>query len=209
MKRLAISLLAVLSVLSVAPAYGQKAFEFWPGAAYDSKIPTVRQVLGYEPGEKVTSHAGLAKYMDALAAAAPDRIKVFEYGQSWEGRKLIYAAVGSEANIRKLGEIKSTIQRLADPRKTPEAEALKLMAGLPAVVWLSYGVHGNEIARCGAIDCVSPAGRAQRQDCGRRAFEGGGADRPHAEPRRARPLRELFRTGAWPHTRPQPKRRRT
>src|SRR5450755_1637176 len=137
MKRFAISLLAVLSV---APAYGQKPFEFWPGTTYDSKIPTVRQVLGYESGDKVTSHAGLVKYMEALAAAAPGHIRVFEYGESWEGRKLIYAAVGSEANIRKLGEIKIAIQRVADPRKTPEVDARKLMAGLPAIVWLSYGV---------------------------------------------------------------------
>ena len=76
-------------------------------------------MLGYEPGDKVTSHAGLVKYMEALAAAAPARMKIFEYGESWEGRKLIYAAVGSEANIRRLAEIKSGIQRIADPRKTP------------------------------------------------------------------------------------------
>ena len=90
MTRLAILLLAVLSV---TPAFGQKPFEFWPGTVYDSKIPTVRQVLGYEPGDKVTSHAGLVKYLEALSAAAPSRIKVFEYGESWEGRKLIYGAV--------------------------------------------------------------------------------------------------------------------
>jgi hypothetical protein len=143
MTRLAFSLLAVVLA---APAYGQKPFEFWPGTDYDSRIPTVSHVLGYESGDKVTSHAGLVKYMEALAAAAPHRMKVFEYGESWEGRKLIYAAVGSEANIRKLAEIKSAIQRIADPRKTPEAEARKLMAGMPAVVWLSYGVHGNEIS---------------------------------------------------------------
>src|ERR1022692_3177094 len=109
MTRLAILLLAVLSV---TPAFGQKPFEFWPGTVYDSKIPTVRQVLGYEPGDKVTSHAGLVKYMEALSAAVPGHIKVFEYGESWEGRKLIYAAVGSEANIRKLGEIKSEERRV-------------------------------------------------------------------------------------------------
>jgi len=91
MTRFTISLLAVLSL---APAYAQKPFEFWPGTTYDPKIPTVRQVLGYEPGDKVTSHAGLVKYMEALSAAVPSRIKVFEYGESWEGRKLIYAAVG-------------------------------------------------------------------------------------------------------------------
>src|SRR5262249_57604291 len=70
----------------------------------------------------------------------------FEYGESWEGRKLIYAAVGNEANIRRLPEIKSAMQRIADPRKTPEAEAKRVIAGLPAVIWLSYGVHGNEIS---------------------------------------------------------------
>jgi hypothetical protein len=86
------------------------------------------------------------RYMDALAAAAPDRVRIFEYGQTWEGRKLIYAAVGSEANIRRLGEIRASIERIADPRKTPDAAARTITADLPAVVWLSYGVHGNEIS---------------------------------------------------------------
>ena len=50
------------------------------------------------------------------------------------------------ANLRRLGEIKTLVQRLADPRKTPEADAKRLIANLPAVIWLSYGVHGNEIS---------------------------------------------------------------
>ena len=137
----------LLTLLLVsAPLYAQKPYEFWPGASYDSKIPSFRQVLGYDAGEKITNHAGILRYMDALAAAAPTRMKVFDYGETWEGRKLIYAAVGSEANIRKLNEIKADVARLGDPRKTPEAEARKIMAGMPAIVWLSYGVHGNEIS---------------------------------------------------------------
>jgi hypothetical protein len=137
----AIALLALLT-----PLYAQKPFEYWPGAAYDPKIPTFRQVLGYDPGERITTYDGIARYMQALASAAPARMKVFDYGETWEGRKLIYAAVGSEANIRRLAEIRAGIEKLADPRKTPEAEARKLIASLPAVVWLSYGVHGNEIS---------------------------------------------------------------
>ncbi|MGB7721332.1 MAG: M14 metallopeptidase family protein, partial [Bryobacteraceae bacterium] len=133
-------------LLAIAPLYAQKPFEFWPGTSYDSKIPTFRQVLGYDAGDRVTSSEGIVRYMQALAAAAPNRLKVFEYGETWEGRKLIYAAVGSEANIRRLTEIRAQMQRIADPRKTPEADARKIMAGLPAVVWLSYGVHGNELS---------------------------------------------------------------
>jgi hypothetical protein len=133
-------------LLAIAPLYAQKPFEFWPGTSYDSKIPTVHQVLGYDAGDRVTSHAGIVRYMEALAAAAPTRMKMFDYGETWEGRKLIYAAVGSEANIKRLTEIRAQMQRIADPRKTPEADARKIMAGLPAVIWLSYGVHGNEIS---------------------------------------------------------------
>jgi hypothetical protein len=145
MRRVTNCLLWVV-VCAAGAAAQQNTYEFWPGTVYDSKIPTFRQVLGYDPGDKVTSHAGIGRYFDALAAAAPARIKVFEYGQTWEGRKLIYAVVASEANLRRVGEIRTAMQRLADPRQTPEAEARRLMAGLPAVVWLSYGVHGNEIS---------------------------------------------------------------
>jgi hypothetical protein len=136
-----------LGLLAVAAlCFAQRPFEFWPGEAYDSKIPTIHQVLGYEPGDKITSYAGLVRYMDALVEAAPTRMKMFSYGESWEGRKLVYAAIGSEANIRRLGEIKSEMQRIADPRKTSEADARKLIGSMPAIVWLSYGVHGNELS---------------------------------------------------------------
>ena len=136
----------VTLLLAFAPLCAQKPFEFWPGATYDPKIPTYRQTLGYDAGDRVTNHAGILRYMDALAAAAPARMKIFDYGQTWEGRKLIYAAIGSEANMRRLSEIQTSVERLADPRKTGEADARKIMAGLPAIVWLSYGVHGDEIS---------------------------------------------------------------
>src|ERR1700730_4633059 len=122
----------VLPVMLCATISAQTRFEFWPGTNYDSKIPTVRQVLGYDPGDRVTSHAGIVRYLEALTAAAPNHIRMFDYGETWEGRKLVYAAVTSEANLRKLAEIKTEMQRLADPRKTPETEAHRIMASLPA-----------------------------------------------------------------------------
>ncbi len=136
---------AVLLAILSWPLSAQSKFEFWPGSTYDPRIPTFRQVLGYEPGERITSHAGLLKYMEALAAATR-QVKIFEYAQSWEGRKLIYAAVGSEANIKRLDEIRAGMQKLADPRRTSDAQARKLISSLPAVIWLAYGVHGNELS---------------------------------------------------------------
>lgn len=127
-------------------AFPQAKFEMWPGATYDPAVPTVQKVLSFAPGERIAAPEELVRYFEALAAAQPNRVKVFDYARSWEKRRLIYAAIGSEANIRRLSEIQAGMKRLADPRKTPAAEAQKLMATLPAVIMLSHGVHGNEIS---------------------------------------------------------------
>ncbi len=134
-----------LLALSAASVFAQK-FEFWPGAQYEAGIPTVEKTLGFEPGTRHATPEEIVRYFEALAAAAPSRIKLFDYGRTWEGRRLFYAAISSEENLRRLAEIKAAQQRLADPRKTPEAEAKKLVASSPSVLALMYGVHGNEIS---------------------------------------------------------------
>ncbi len=96
-----------LGLLLVPGASAQSKFEFWPGTAYDPAVPTMRKVLGYDPGDRITSHANIGRYMEALAAAEPTRMKLFEYGKTWEGRKLIYAAIGTPENIKRLAEVKS------------------------------------------------------------------------------------------------------
>ena len=139
-------LLAATSLLLFAgPAFAQTPYEYWPGAKYNPAIPTIKSVLGYEPGERITSHAGLMTYLDALAKASP-RIKIYPYAQTWEGRKLVYAVIGSEENMRRIDDIKSTWQKFADPKITKPADAERLAPTLPAIVWLGYGVHGNEIS---------------------------------------------------------------
>ena len=139
MHRAAIFLLTLTALAQPRP-------EFWPGTAYDPAIPTHEKVLGYQPGDRISSHANLIRYLEALAAAAPTRIKLWDYAKTWENRRLVYAAVASEANLRRLPEIQAAMKRLADPRKTPPAEAAKLIDSLPAIIWLGYGVHGNEIS---------------------------------------------------------------
>jgi hypothetical protein len=134
-----------LSLVFLASAAARKV-EFWPGAQYDPAIPTFEKVLGFAPGAQHATHAGIVRYFEALSSAAPARMKVFEYGKTWEGRKLIYAVISGEDNIRRLAEIKANQMKLADPRKTSEAEAKKLMAAMPSILNLSYGVHGNEIS---------------------------------------------------------------
>ncbi|HEX3877349.1 MAG TPA: M14 family zinc carboxypeptidase [Bryobacteraceae bacterium] len=138
-----VALILVASALSLG---AQAKFEMWPGANYDPAVPTPKKAIGYDFGDRVSSHANIVKYMNALAAAEPNRMKVFEYGKTWEGRELIYAVIGSEANIKRLPEIRANMARLHDPRKTTPAEAQRIIANTPAILWLAYSVHGNEIS---------------------------------------------------------------
>src|SRR5438045_2031331 len=93
-------------ILLATTLFAQKrVVDMWPGATYDPAVPTIKKTLGYEPGERIAPHAHLMKYFEALAAAQPTRVKLIEYAKSWEGRKLIIAIVGSEANMKRLNEI--------------------------------------------------------------------------------------------------------
>jgi hypothetical protein len=117
---------------------------FAPGVTYDEAIPTLERVTGHAWGTEVSAHADVEKYLQALAAAAPDRVRLVEYGVSWQGRKLWYAIVGTPANVQRLARVKAGMQRLADPRGLADADAEALMRELPAVGWLANCVHGDE-----------------------------------------------------------------
>ncbi len=135
--------------LIVATTFSLSAYAddyFWPNADYDPGIPALKEVVGHGSGERITWHRDTVRYFDALAAAAPDRIRIFRYAETWEGRELIYAVITSPENMQRIDEIKANMARLKDPRSTSKAEAEEIIASQPAVTWLSYGVHGNEIS---------------------------------------------------------------
>ena len=48
--------------------------------------------------------------------------------------------------MKRLPEIRAAMAKLHDPRKTSPAEAQRLSANMPAIIWLAYAVHGNEIS---------------------------------------------------------------
>lgn len=146
-KRISILVLAV-SLLSASQIRANEPF--WPDAKFSSDVPTLRATLGYDHGEKITSPADIVRFLEALAEAAPDRTRLVQYAESWEGRPLHYFAVGSSDTINQLDKIKRGMQQLANPRGISESEAEALIEQLPAIVWLSYGVHGNEISSADA-----------------------------------------------------------
>ena len=137
-----LSMLFLMGILMVAPLWAQVR-EFAPGARYDRSIPTLRQVLGHEPGERITTPEQIGLYLRALHEAAPNRTRLIRYGQSWERRELQVLVVGSPERMAKLDEVKAGLKRLASGKAS---DVEQLVRDLPVVVALIHGVHGNEIS---------------------------------------------------------------
>ena len=109
-------------------------------------VPTPLKVLGYVPGTlgRLSYVADLNRYFDALAAAAPNRVKKFSLGKSEEGRESIVVAISDEANIAKLDENRLALGRLADPRGLAPADRTRLIKETKPVYWLSGSIHSPE-----------------------------------------------------------------
>lgn len=99
--------------------------------------------LPMDYGQDFTLHHEVVDYVYHVAQHSP-RVRVEEYGRTPEGRPMLLAYVSSEENLAQLEDI-----RINNLRKTG-LESGNADADLDrAIVWLSFGVHGNE---AGAIE---------------------------------------------------------
>src|SRR6185503_13711775 len=138
--------LCFVLLLSASVRAQQPEEPLWPGAKYDPAIPTLRQVVGHDPGKEITTPDQIGTYLQALAKAAPSRTRLSEYARTWEGRPLWLMVIGSPERIAKLDQIKADRKQLADPRTLSQGDADRLVREMPVIVWLAHGVHGNEIS---------------------------------------------------------------
>lgn len=129
--------------VSVATTAGQ--VPLWPHTQYDS-TPTVEDVLGYPAASRISSPEQIVSYFEALAEAHPERIRLFDYGQTWQGRRLFYAVISSAENLAQLEQHQASAAALADPRQTNSRQATQLINDLPGSIWIGASVHGNEIS---------------------------------------------------------------
>ena len=121
-------------------------FDFYASGSYREGVPRPDQVLGYPIGSWHTTYGRMERYVDTLSRTAPERVRVFRYGQSVERQPLYLVAISSEANIARLEEIRGQLAALADPRRTDGNAAAQIAAGLPIAVWLNAANDGNETA---------------------------------------------------------------
>ncbi len=95
-------------------------------------------------GLRYTPHHAVLSYVRALAAAAPDRLRLMTLNVTEEGRDQPLLVITSPENLKRLDEWKALNAKLADPRTCSEAEARRLTETSPVFVWLGFSVHGSE-----------------------------------------------------------------
>jgi len=137
MRRLSLTLFVSAFLLLTTVQAQQSRFQFDPDISYNPSIQSPAEFLGYELGDEYTFHHNVVSYFQYLEENS-DRITVDVYGETYEGRELIYAVVTSEENQQNIATIRAENLELTDPSSNTPIE------GRPIVTWLSYNVHGNE-----------------------------------------------------------------
>ncbi|MFP5264413.1 MAG: M14 family zinc carboxypeptidase [Blastocatellia bacterium] len=148
------TLFAMIWFISAASVVAQDKFDFYSRGPYAPAVPRPSSITGYEPGQFQTPHGEVARVIEKIAAASPERVRVIENGETWEHRKLYLIIVSAPENLARLDEIKADLGKLADPRRLTGDEADKVARSTPVVVWLNYGIHGNESASYEAVQQV-------------------------------------------------------
>jgi Zinc carboxypeptidase len=108
--------------------------------AATAQLKSPEEFLGYALGTHYTPHFKIVNYFNYVAAQMPQRIKLQQIGETNEGRPLLLATIASADNLQNIETIRINNLRLANCVK----DKMAANENAPAIVWLSYNVHGNE-----------------------------------------------------------------
>lgn len=125
-----------MKYFSVAFLFG--AF-FLPSILW-SQLKSPDAFLPHKLGEQFTPHEMLVQYVQHVAANSPN-VRLTEYGRTNEERPLLLLFVSTPENLARLEQIRENNLRRAGLLDGQPASDLE-----PAIVWISFNVHGNEAA---------------------------------------------------------------
>ncbi len=104
-------------------------------AAAAQAVPGPEEYLGYQIGARFTPHHRILDYFEELDRRS-DLMTMRQIGETYEYRPLVLATITSAKNHARIEQIRTNARAIANG-----AEA---NFDMPAVVWLGFGVHGNE-----------------------------------------------------------------
>jgi hypothetical protein len=113
---------------------------------YNPSIPKPKDIIYHEVGEWHVTHDRLVNYMKAIAAAAPDRVKLETMGLTYESRPQVLLIITSKKNHENLEQIRQQHVMLTDPSKSASIN----IENMPIVVWIGHSIHGNEASGANA-----------------------------------------------------------
>jgi hypothetical protein len=126
--------------------HGGSVAAFFPDITYDPAIPTPESVLGFELGSRPVRYDQVVDYFTRLADVSP-RAQLHPFGHTHEGRTLYYLIVGSEANVSNAELIRANIEKLAlPPDDGIVSGSERIISESPAIAWLGYSIHGDELS---------------------------------------------------------------
>lgn len=144
MKR--IKFFTALTLLSVSVLAQDLSYYLPDSISYDPSIPKPKDIIYHEVGEWHVTHDRLVNYMKAIAAAAPQKVKIETMGFTYETRPQVLLIITSPKNHQRLEEIRQQHIKLSDP----SASASLNIDNMPAVVWVGHSIHGNEASGANA-----------------------------------------------------------
>src|SRR5687767_14891216 len=100
----ALALLLLLAALCPAAFTQERTerFDFYTRGPYRQQVPRPQSLLRYDVGDFHTNYAMMERVIQAIAAAAPDRVRVFDIGLTNEYRMQHVVAVSAPENIARL-----------------------------------------------------------------------------------------------------------
>jgi len=128
---------------AAAPAAAQECDPFGP-AEFRGQVPTPKQVIGIDLGERDVTTAESDRYVQAVDGAS-ERVVSGTLARTVQGRDLRYAIVGEPDRVSQTGlaGVRASAAKLMDPA-TPAAEARAIAERDPAILWIAGNVHGGE-----------------------------------------------------------------
>jgi hypothetical protein len=140
-------LLTIAAFLFITTLSAQDLSYYLPDSVqYDPAVPKPKDIIFHQPGEWHVTHDRLINYMQALAKAVPDRIRMETMGFTYEGRPQVLLIITSPKNQQNLESIRQQHLLLSDPEKSGSVS----IEHMPIVVYIGHSIHGNEASGANA-----------------------------------------------------------
>lgn len=130
----------------------------------NSEVPKPAAVLGFELGEWHVRHDQIENYFKELAKSAPTITHLEVIGRTHQQRPLLQLVIANERNLANLAQIRERHLAIARGEAEPDP-------ALPLIIWMGYGVHGNESSGPNAALAYAYELVAQQTDSAKQTLE--------------------------------------